>query len=274
MILDYREYSILKGSEGIVHGEQYDKNTELFKHEPICPFCRVKIDSQVHQKYIETYPDWLYGSFSESETVIQCPTCGWWEYKYENSSDGMLDGIRASDIEYASAIIREYNNSSIDIPIEVLRQYLARKPEILYELDAHKMEDLVRSVFSDFYYGCSVKTFGKTRDGGKDGLIIDADGNNWLLQVKRRTRADASEGVTPLRELMGVSILEDNLKGCVLVSTADHFTRDAQKYANAVVSKKIIEAFELVDYKEFVNRLRITRESMPKEWEALLKIDK
>lgn len=42
-----------------------------------------------------------------------------------------------------------------------LRQYIARKPEIFYELDSHKMEDLVRSVFSDFLLVAQLKHFEK-----------------------------------------------------------------------------------------------------------------
>ena len=272
MILDYSKFIVNKGTKGLINNETYNVNIELFKHDSICPFCNRKIEAVVHSESKTTSPDWLCGSFDESEKVTQCPVCGWWEYEYHNSSDAILDGIRAQDIEYASAILKTYDNSSIEVPVNVLRKYLVKKPEILYGLDAHKMEDLVRSVFSDFYPGCSVKTFGKTRDGGKDGLIVASDGDRWLLQVKRRENKDATEGVTALRELMGVAILEDDLKGCVFVTTADHYSRDAKSYAQAVVDKRIIDAFDLVDYKEFVRLMNVTSERMPNEWEKLLKV--
>lgn len=274
MILDYREYITEKASKGLVNYISRETNTALFDHMAICPYCKTKIENTVYSKFVSKYPDWLFGSFEQSENVVQCPTCGWWEYKYRNQSDAIIDGIRASDIEYSSAILRIFDNASMEVPLEVLRTYLLKKPELIYEIDAHKMEDLVRSVLSDFFPNCEVKHFGKTRDGGRDGLLVDSEGNQTLLQVKRRTNADSTEGVVALRELMGVAILEDNLKGCIFVSTADHFSMDAEKYAQQVLDKKIVEKFELVNCEEFISRLNIVQENIPQEWKKLIRLDK
>ena len=263
MILDYREYVTEKASKGLVNYISRETNSSLFDHKAICPYCKTKIENVVYTKSVREYPDWLYGSFDQSENVVQCQICGWWEYKYSNQSDAILDGIRASDVEYASAKLRTFDNASVEVPLEVLRTYLLKKPELIYEIDAHKMEDLVRSVFKDFFPECEVSHFGKTRDGGIDGLLIDSEGNQTLLQVKRRTKADATEGVVALRELMGVAILEDNLKGCIFVSTADHFSKDADTYAKNVLNKNIIEKFELVNCDEFLSRLKLVQKNVP-----------
>lgn len=274
MILDYREYITEKACKGLVNYISRETNVALFDHTSICPFCKTKIENIVYTNSTREYPDWLYGSFDQSEDVVQCPKCGWWEYKYRNQSDAIIDGIRASDVEYASAKLRTFDNSSIEVPLEVLRTYLLKRPELIYEIDAHKMEELVRAVFKDFLPDCEVKHFGKTKDGGRDGLLIDSEGKQTLLQVKRRTKADATEGVSPLRELMGVAILEDNLKGCIFVSTANHFSSDAKKYTQQVLNKNIVEKFELINCDEFLSRLDLVQKNVPREWEKLIKLEK
>lgn len=272
MILDYSEYIITKASKGIVNFITADANENLFNHDSKCPFCKTEISNQIYYKCRKDYPEWLWGSFDESEEVIQCPVCGWWEYKYLSQSDAIIDGIRATDIEYASSIIKKYEDDSIDVPISALRNYIEKKPEIIYNIDAHKMEELVRSVFKDVYPACTVKAFGKTRDGGKDGVLIDNEGKKTLIQVKRRTKQNATEGVDALRALIGASVVEDNVKGCIFVSTADHFSAPAKQYASQVLEKHFIETFDLIDCKEFFKMLNLTRDKLPNDWNKLLRL--
>lgn len=220
------------------------------------------------------HPEWLWGSFDEYEHVVQCPICGWWEYKYHNHSDAILDGICATDTEYASAIIKKYDDASIDVSVSFLRTYIQKHPDIIYNVDAHKMEELVCSVFSDFYPSCKVKHFGKTRDGGKDGILIDDNGQQTLIQVKRRTNANSTEGVEPLRDLICASVPEDNVNGCIFVSTADHYSAPAKKYVRKVLDKHFIEKFDLIDCKGFLKMIDLTKDSLPTAWNKLLRITK
>lgn len=272
MILDYSSYITQNAQRGIVNFESADHDLHLFQHNAVCPFCNQSIDSKVYCKTKNEYPDWLYGSFEQSETVVQCPICGWWEYKYTNSSDAILDGIRASNVEYSTAILKKYSDDDINVPLSALREYILRKPEIIYRIDAHKMEDLVRSVLKDFYPYCKVISFGKTRDGGKDGLLIDDNGKQFLIQVKRRTTPDSTEGVTGLRELIGVKVLENNVSGCIFVTTADHFSAPAKTYAKQVVQKSVVESFALYDCKEFLRITDLVKEKLPNSWSSLLKL--
>lgn len=272
MILDYREYVLESASSGLVNFVEQENNAALFKHNSMCPFCKIKIDNKVYFKTKKSYPEWLFGSFAESETVIQCPKCGWWEYEYKNSSDAILDGIRASDVKYASAIIKKFDDDSVEIPINILRSYIEKNPETIYSIDAHKMEDLVRSVFKDFYPSCEVKSFGKTHDGGKDGIIINADGTQTLIQIKRRTNSNSIESVCGIRELVGVAAVENSVNGCIFVSTADHFSKDAKQFANKAIKSKIVDKFDLIDYKSFIEILGISNDKMPSLWENLLTI--
>lgn len=272
MILDYSNYKTLKAQQGIVNFKIAEYDVQLFKHDAICPFCQQRIDSQVYHKSKDEYPEWLWGSFYQSETVIQCPICGWWEYQYTNSSDAIVDGIRASNVEYSTAILKKYDDDAIDVPLNSLREYILKKPETIYKIDAHKMEDLVRSVFSDFYPSCKVISFGKTRDGGKDGLLVDENGKQFLIQIKRRTSATSTEGVTALRELIGVKVLEDDVKGCIFVTTADHFSSPAKNYAQEVIQKSVVESFDLYDCKAFLKITDLVKDKLPNSWSTLLKL--
>ena len=115
MILDYSQFITEEGTKGIVNFVSADRNASVFRHDSICPFCRRKIENVVYQKHKYDTPEWLFGSFEEWEYVIQCESCGWWEYKYSNCSDAIIDGIRASDVKYSSAILKSYDEDSINV---------------------------------------------------------------------------------------------------------------------------------------------------------------
>jgi hypothetical protein len=272
LILDYSEYLKYKAIKGIVNFSDVDDNIDLFNHKSICPFCKKQINTEIYSKSKKEYPEWLFGSFYEYEKVIQCYKCGWWEYEYKNQSDAILDGIRASDLEYCTSIMRRYKDNSIDVPVNVLKRYINENNDKIYKIHPNKMEELVRAVLSDFYPNCKVKCFGKTRDGGKDGVIIDNNGDKILIQVKRRQNKNSTESVDVLRELIGVSVVESNVKGCIFVSTADHFSKSAKEYANKVLEVKHIEKFDLIDCKEFLKMLDLKKESLPTAWEKLLRL--
>jgi restriction system protein len=272
LILDYSQYITETGTSGIVNFRDASTNISIFQHDSICPFCHKKIETPIYQKYKAETPEWLCGSFEQWEHVIQCSDCGWWEYQYSNQSDAIDDGIRASDREYSSAILRSYNDNAIDVPINALREYINKNPDKIYKINEHRMEDLVRSVFSDFYPSCTVRKFGQTRDGGRDGLLIDENGQQFLISIKRRESPKATEGVSTLRDLIGATVVEDNISGCIVVSTADHFSKDATNYAKKVLSKNFIERFELIDCKKFLQITDLTKDKLPTTWESLLKL--
>ena len=130
MIFDYSKYLSSVGHMGIVNYKTVDSNTQFFSHESICPFCKQVITNVAYQITDTSHDDWLWGSFSQSEEVIQCPTCGWWEYTYSNQSDAILEGIRASDIIRHTAILEKYYEDSDDnVPISLLRSYIEKHPD-------------------------------------------------------------------------------------------------------------------------------------------------
>lgn len=163
----------------------------------------------------------MFGTFDEKEIVTQCPICGWWEYVYSNNSDAIIDCIRARNLEIKTAILRKYDVDSKHVPIQILNDYISKKPDRIYSIHHKKMEELVQTIFSNFY-NCEVELVGKSHDGGKDLIMINSD-RPTIIQVKRRTQADKVEPVSSIRELLGVTLLSES-SSCIFVTTADHFS--------------------------------------------------
>jgi restriction system protein len=103
-------------------------------------------------------------------------------------------------------------------------------------------------------------------------LLIDNSGKQSLIQIKRRTKANATEGVEALRALIGTTVIEDNVRGCIFVSTADHFSKPAKDYASNVINKNIVDTFDLIDCKEFLRMADLVRDKLPDVWTKLLKL--
>ena len=131
------------------------------------------------------------------------------------------------------------------------------------------MERLVQSVFRDFFL-CDVKLVGKSHDGGKDLIMIDS-GVKTFVQVKRRMVKNKVESVEEIRDLLGAAYSED-VRSCVFVSTADHYSPEAQKLANKMVEVRKFDRFDLIDCKQFIEMLKLTRKDYPEVWQTLLRI--
>ena len=271
MILDYSTYFERQGHRGIVNYKQADSNIDLFAYESHCPFCKEVQLETVYRKSKCDYPEWLFGSFNEFETVLQCPQCGWWEYKYHNQSDAIIDGIAASDIKIITAELRKYDETRDDIPIGILRQYIDENPDRIYSIHDKGMERLVQSVFSDFY-NCDVELVGKSHDGGKDLIMLD-NGSETFIQVKRRMSSKKVESVIAIRELIGAAVL-GGVNSCIFVSTADHFSTEAKKAAKCATTKCNFDKFELIDGNRFLNMLHLVRKECPELWRTLLTLDR
>lgn len=269
MILDYSEYTERCGSHGIVLYENVDTNRDLFYEQRQCPFCTDSQLERIHQREKKSYPDWLFGSFEEYELVVRCERCGWWQYEYRNQSDAAPDGIVASDKRIVTAVLKEYQESDKNIPVHVLSEYINKNPEKIYSIHDKAMEKLVKSVFED-YYSCDVELVGKSHDGGKDLIMIDSD-EKTFIQVKRRMSSSKVESVKEVRELLGASY-SDDVKSCVFVSTADHFSKDAVELAKKVVKSKKCDRFDLIDCKSFLDMLQLTRQDHTEIWKTLIKM--
>lgn len=270
MILDYSDYIIRKGANGIENGNFKKVNIDLFYAEKsICPFCKVKINNSIYKEERNGYPEWLNGSFSEWETVNKCPICGWWEHSYQNSSDAIMDGIRLSELEIHTSILRKYDEASKNIGIEILRDYIKQNPDKIYKIHHKKMEELTQSILRE-HFDCEVELVGKSHDGGKDLILVNSD-KPTIIQVKRRTRADKVEPVTTIRELLGTTVLAE-ASACLFVTTADHYSPMAIQEANRAIELKIVEKYDLINYHRFISLLNLYTITKEYPWKKLIRI--
>ena len=129
--------------------------------------------------------------------------CGWWEYSYKFKEEKDLINEVDDKIWHMLnyGILKEFKVSDKHIPIATVINELERNKSILYDINPYKLEDLVGQVFSS-YYNCEVKHVGKTGDGGIDLIMINSD-SPILVQVKRRTKSEHIELVSPIREFVG-----------------------------------------------------------------------
>ncbi|VDN46700.1 conserved protein of unknown function [Petrocella atlantisensis] len=268
MILDYSEYLEREKADGLLLGKTVNQNiNNFYKSAEICPICKLKTYIVYNADSGVTYPEWLDGSYREYESVKTCPNCGWWEYKFNNTSDAMLDYTRLREEKFKTAILRKYNVDDKSIPITSLEKYIQKNPEKIYNIHHKKMEELTQSIFRE-HFNCDVELVGKTADGGIDLLFVKSDKPS-VVQVKRRTKKDSVESASQIRELLGATLLADS-RSCIFVTTADHFSKQAKQHASDAIDKKIVEEFELINYKRFIEMLGLYKSTKTEMWRKFL----
>lgn len=217
----------------------------------LCPYCRAKYE-RVYEERWEPFRFLICHS---------CLVCGWWWIEREESEDW---GARA---DYAVAILRQFDISDKRLPISTLEMELRRRPHLIRTVHPHVLEKLVESVLRDFFH-TEVYLIGKSGDGGVDLLYLDAD-VPVAIQVKRRRADDVAEGVSLVREFLGAMVLLGIRRGTV-VSTARSFTRGAREVAQSAVEKFVVDTFELVDCRKFLDIFRLASKRANYPWEEVL----
>lgn len=225
-----------------------------------CKYCKSKMD-------LRKYKPMEGGQCNSSlEVLFVCSNCGWWYYM-NHEEIIMDDGDALENIRNDYGILKKYKVDSFHTPTDILRDELIKKPNLIYNINDKKMEQIVGSVFKDFY-DCEVIHLGKTGDGGIDLLLVNGN-EQTAVQVKRRTKENSTESVTLIREFLGAMILEQKMNG-IIVSTADHFTRPAKEAAKKAPEVSSVKAIELLDYSRFTDILKITTPLKKQTWEKYL----
>lgn len=104
-----------------------------------------------------------------------------------------------------------------------LAQHIRRDGRFWNTVNPIYLEKLVTDIFRLNHNNVEVYHVGQPNDGGVDVIFIDDHNQQWLIQVKRRSAANATEPVETIRNLLGTMILSNSTYG-IVVSTADHFT--------------------------------------------------
>jgi len=248
--------------------------TPFFQRPGWCPYCKTSAESKYKESYCESpeddsiYHDPCLDQYYYLHVWI-CPTCGWWDMHYaENSGHDSIDPSMGSESLF-HGVLRTFRVSDLKVPVDVLRRALESNPNILFHIHHRKMEELVESIFSDFYPNCDVAVCGKSGDGGIDLILVRSD-TPIAIQVKRRTSPTSVERVQVVREFLGACLLGEFRHG-IFVSTADHFTNGktgAKAAARRAKEHKLVHELELIDRGQFLD---ITRAASAKPIEPWIK---
>lgn len=199
-----------------------------------CPYCAKPIHriSSTHGSTGESRRLWI---------LIACDNCAFWQYLGKRA---LFDSYPASiDWEVYISKARAFDE---ELPYGIMGEMataLRRNEKRWREFDPHKLERFVADIFRENHATCEVVHVGRPNDGGVDVLFVDSGGNNWLIQVKRRSKP-GGESVQTLRNLLGVMLVEDVPRG-IVVSTADHFTFRAYELQEKAANRG--HRLELVD---------------------------
>lgn len=205
----------------------------------VCPFCSCQLESLtylVEHSYFTNEFEEYHGESGKKAELGLCLNCTYWQWHFE---DGLsLNSFGCPDHFWHGALskVKEYTYNLPSGCHSDIAVALRRKPSLCHSLDPYELEKFVASVFKANYSDCEVFHVGRPDDGGVDVVFVDSGEIRWLIQVKRRERADASEGVSTIRNLLGTMILEDSSNG-IVVSTADHFTYRAYQAAGRANEK-------------------------------------
>jgi hypothetical protein len=217
-----------------------------FRFKKYCPFCNSELLVKIYKEegLPPSHDDFSYDLYSyyESGKLWYCPKCAFWQILMYEYTCGDYDEYQTWS--YAISKKKEFDTDFTDDCKSVIAQSIRRDKSLWNSMDPKKLEIFVTDIFASFYNNCEVYHIGKPYDKGIDVLFIDSDKKEWLIQVKRRKKILSSEGISTIRNLLGTLLLENNKYG-IVVSTADHFTYEACKNAN--LSRDRGYEIELID---------------------------
>ena len=185
-----------------------------------CEYCFTKL------LRVEEYVD-EEGSYRDY-CLWYCRNCRFWQARFY--SDPSRDCIPPPDFHAYISKLREFNGELPEGCSEELALHIKRYPDLLHSFNPTRFEKFVADVFRANYTNSEVLHVGKSHDGGVDVLLIDAEREKWLIQVKRRGSPSPSEGVGTIRDMLGAMHLEEARIG-IVVSTTGRFSQPAQKAA-------------------------------------------
>ncbi len=173
-----------------------------------------------------------------------CEYCRYWQARLY--SDPFGECIPPPDHWAYVSKLREFNTKLPDGCSDELAVHVRRQPHLLHSLNPKRFEKFVADVFQANYTNAEVLHVGKPNDGGVDVLLIDAQKEQWLIQVKRRGVKRQSEEVGTIRDILGAMIIEGVYRG-IIVSTAPRYSRHAKRAAAIAKNGKPRMTVHLVD---------------------------
>jgi hypothetical protein len=215
-----------------------------FKEIQTCPYCQSALDSKTWGKEIWNDPliDWI--NFEKGT----CPRCGWWKVFEEGEAFSTAHNYVPRVL--TCGILRSFNVDALQLPnIDEVLGNLDR----LYQMHPTDFEKFVAAALAEMY-GCHALHTGKSHDGGIDIILLGTPIGEMPVQVKRRTNRTAIESVSVVREFRGSMLLKGYADG-IIVSSADHFSHEAERASIPAPSHLAEQSIRLIDCRRLVDIL-------------------
>lgn len=199
--------------------------------DDFCPYCGHWLRHKTHKHYegdgklITRIPE--DAPATRHYVLSTCHRCSYW------SITGSEAGTRCMDPVFlmsAASVAAKFSTEAPQGCSEELAQHLRRNPDLWHFLEPTRLETLVRDIWKANHRHCEVKHVGGPGDLGVDVLFIDDNERRWLIQVKRRSKANKAEGFSTLQSILGTLALQGERHG-IIVSTADYFSYQAKREA-------------------------------------------
>jgi hypothetical protein len=242
--------SMVSINEEEVEGSEADAVIEYWENDgneiKQCRFCATPL---IIVQFDGLYPERPWRAFSEYEDrgdqwrLSCCDHCAHWCLSHEGWGDPG-PGMSWYTHEFSLAKAREFEPDLPEGIASEIAQALRRNPGLFHSINPLAFEKFVGDVYRANFAHSEVMHVGKSHDGGVDLVFVGADAEEWLIQVKRRTKSSSTEPVDTVRNLLGTLLVQNVPRG-IVVSTADHFSYWAQAEASSVHPKGY--TVELVD---------------------------
>ncbi|MBN2570484.1 MAG: restriction endonuclease [Ignavibacteriales bacterium] len=236
----------------------------FFRRKGHCPFCKESMNHVYQNSKSATIGVDLYQAID----IWECD-CGYW--------DAFSQFIEEKDLIYSvdskhwekriCSVVSSLEDVRKEKAIKQLINVIQKDSSKAYSVKPKHFEEIAQFVFSA-YFNCEVEHVGKSHDGGIDLLIVNSD-KPILVQVKRRTKSDAVESISTIRDFLGAMYIKSNFNG-IIVSTAKRFSKPSNKVIADLKSHNKLEYFELFDFNRFLSILNAVNLSRKKCWEFLV----
>jgi len=195
----------------------------ILPNYPSCIYCssdliKAKGEDQEDGRLLRKYFLWY------------CRNCRFWQSRiYSDPYGGCMLG--PDNRAYISKL-RDFSTELPDGCPSELGSFLRRNPDFLHLVAPPKFEKLVADIFRANFKTSEVMHVGRPDDGGVDVLMVDSDDKQWLIQVKRRGSAKASEGIATIRDMLGAMILSGTPRSIIVSKCESVFNASTTSRGN------------------------------------------
>jgi hypothetical protein len=169
-ILIYCDERIISATISDGHDSYWEAQKKTL-YSTTCPYCN---KSCMHDS--ESYDAIGHEKYAYAAVAV-CKSCGWWSFESEECDSSGID----YDFFSSEAILKEFDIESCKVPVKELRNYIAHNKGRIQDINPKKFEELVGSIFSE-YFGFKVEFCSYCRpDRGIDLIVVDHGAKKGLL---------------------------------------------------------------------------------------------